>query len=41
MKKKWLYFAPLALIALAAGVWLAQTRYTPKAPAAPAVAALW
>ena len=41
MQKKWLYIAPLALAALAAGVWLAQMRYTPQAPAAPAVAALW
>ena len=32
---------PLAAIALAAGVWLAQTRYAPQTPEAPAVAALW
>jgi thiol-disulfide isomerase/thioredoxin len=41
MQKKWLYLAPFALAALAAGIWLAQTRYAPQAPAAPAVAALW
>ncbi|HWR76129.1 MAG TPA: TlpA disulfide reductase family protein [Thiobacillus sp.] len=41
MQKKWLYAFPLALAALAAGVWLAQTRYAPQAPAAPALAALW
>lgn len=41
MQKKWLYVLPLALAALAAGVWLAQTRYAPQTPAAPAVAELW
>ena len=41
MQKKWLYFIPLALAALAAGSWLAQTRYAPQTPEAPAVAALW
>ncbi|MDP1644287.1 MAG: TlpA disulfide reductase family protein [Thiobacillus sp.] len=41
MQKKLLYVIPLALAALAAGIWLAQTRYAPQAPAAPAVAALW
>ncbi len=41
MQKKWLYALPLALAALAAGVWLAQTRYAPQAAAAPALAALW
>jgi thiol-disulfide isomerase/thioredoxin len=41
MQKKALYLVPLALAALAAGAWLAQTRYSPQAPAAPAVAALW
>jgi thiol-disulfide isomerase/thioredoxin len=41
MQKKWLYVTPLALAALAAGFWLAQTRYAPQPPAAPAVAALW
>ena len=40
MQKKWL-FLPLAVAALAAGVWLAQTRYAPQPPAEPAVAALW
>ncbi|MBI1285789.1 MAG: redoxin family protein [Thiobacillus sp.] len=41
MKKTWLYAVPLALAALVAGGWLAQTRYAPKAPAEAAVAALW
>ncbi|MHB1213901.1 MAG: TlpA family protein disulfide reductase [Thiobacillus sp.] len=41
MQKKWLYVLPLALAALAAGGWLAQTRYAPRTPAAPAVATLW
>lgn len=41
MQKTWLYGIPLALAALAAGAWLAHTRYAPQAPAAPAVAALW
>jgi len=41
MQKKWFYLIPLVLAALAAGVWLAQTRYAPQKPAAPAFAALW
>jgi thiol-disulfide isomerase/thioredoxin len=41
MQKKWLYGIPLALAALAAGIWLAQARYAPKTPAASAVDALW
>jgi thiol-disulfide isomerase/thioredoxin len=41
MQKKWLSFIPLALAALAAGSWLAQTRYAAHPPAAPAVTALW
>ena len=41
MQKKWFYLIPLALAALTAGVWLAQTRYAPQAPAAPALATLW
>ena len=41
MQKKLLYGIPLALAALAAGIWLAQARYAPKTPAASAVAALW
>jgi thiol-disulfide isomerase/thioredoxin len=41
MQKKWLRVAPLALAALATGVWLAQTRYAPKAPSAAVVAAMW
>jgi peroxiredoxin len=41
MQKKRFYLIPLALAALAAGAWLAQTRYAPQAPAAPALAALW
>lgn len=41
MQKKLLYVIPLALAAMAAGVWLAQARHVPRAPAAPAAAALW
>lgn len=41
MQRKWFYFAPLALAALAAGIWLAQARYAPHPPAASAVSALW
>jgi thiol-disulfide isomerase/thioredoxin len=41
MQKTWLYVVPLALAALAAGGWVAQTRYAPTAPAEAAVAALW
>jgi len=41
MRKRLFYIAPLALAAMAAGIWLAQARYAPRAPAAPAVAALW
>jgi thiol-disulfide isomerase/thioredoxin len=41
MQKKWFYLAPLALAALAAGIWLAQARYAPQPPASSAVAALW
>jgi thiol-disulfide isomerase/thioredoxin len=44
MKKKRFYLIPTALAALAAlaaGIWLAQTRYMPQAPEAPALAALW
>jgi len=41
MQKKLLYGLPLALAALAAGIWLAQSRYAPQTPAASAVAALW
>jgi thiol-disulfide isomerase/thioredoxin len=44
MQKKWLYLAPLALAALAAlaaGIWQAQMRYAPQAPAEPALATLW
>jgi thiol-disulfide isomerase/thioredoxin len=41
MKRTWLYVVPLALAALVAGGWLAQTRYAPTAPAEAAVAALW
>jgi len=32
---------PLAVVALAAGVWFAQARYAPHAPAQPALDALW
>jgi thiol-disulfide isomerase/thioredoxin len=41
MHKKRFYLIPTALAALAAGIWLAQTRYAPQAPEAPALAALW
>lgn len=41
MQKKSLFLIPLALAALGAGVWLAQTRYAPRTPEAPALAALW
>ena len=39
--KKNLLLIPLAAAALAAGVWLAQTRYASQAPEAPAISALW
>ena len=41
MQKKLLYGIPLALAALAAGIWLAQARYAPQSPATAAVTALW
>jgi thiol-disulfide isomerase/thioredoxin len=41
MQKKLLFGIPLALAALAAGVWLAQTRYAPQTPATAAIGALW
>ena len=41
MRKKLFYVIPLALTAMAAGIWLAQARHAPRTPAAPAVAALW
>lgn len=41
MEKKWLFGIPLALAALAAGIWLARAHSTPQAPATSAVAALW
>ncbi|MBT9538959.1 TlpA disulfide reductase family protein [Thiobacillus sp.] len=40
MNKSLLYAIPLAVLALVAGIWLAQTRYAPQAPALP-VAVLW
>jgi thiol-disulfide isomerase/thioredoxin len=40
MQRKPLYAVALALAAVAAGIWLAQTRYAPQAPAA-ASDALW
>lgn len=39
--KRNLLLIPLAAAALAAGVWLALTRYAPQPPEAPAIAALW
>lgn len=41
MQRKLLVGLPLALAALAAGIWLAQAHYAPKAPAAAAVSGLW
>jgi thiol-disulfide isomerase/thioredoxin len=41
MPKKTLVLIPLALLALAAGIWLAQTRYAPQPPAAPVAADFW
>jgi thiol-disulfide isomerase/thioredoxin len=40
MQKKWLAL-PLALAALAAGIWLAQVRYAPQPPGQAAAAVLW
>jgi hypothetical protein len=36
MRKNWLLVMPLALAAMATGVWLAQTHYVPE-PHAPAI----
>ncbi|MFN3750194.1 MAG: TlpA family protein disulfide reductase [Thiobacillus sp.] len=41
MNRKSRFLLPLAVAALAAGVWLAQARYTPQLPAAPVDAAFW
>lgn len=41
MQKKWLYFIPIGLAALASGIWLSQARFSPQVPDAPAVAGLW
>ncbi|HRK77279.1 MAG TPA: TlpA disulfide reductase family protein [Thiobacillus sp.] len=41
MRKRLFYIVPLALAAMAAGIWLAQARHVPRTPALPAVAALW
>jgi thiol-disulfide isomerase/thioredoxin len=41
MRLKALVLIPLALAALAGGVWMAQTRYAPHAPAISAVDGLW
>ena len=40
INKRLLYTIPLALAALTAGIWLAQTRYAPQEPTA-STAALW
>ena len=40
MNKQWFFAAPLALAALAAGVWLAQSRYAPQPPTT-STEALW
>lgn len=41
MTRKSLLLIPLAVAALAAGVWLAQARYAPQPPAAPVAAEFW
>lgn len=41
MQKKWLYFVPIGLAALAAGIWFAQARFSPHTPDASAVTGLW
>ncbi|MDA8129148.1 MAG: TlpA disulfide reductase family protein [Betaproteobacteria bacterium] len=41
MQKKYVYGIPLAVVALAAGIWFARTLYAPQAPETSAVAALW
>ncbi|MGE5321006.1 MAG: TlpA family protein disulfide reductase [Hyphomicrobiaceae bacterium] len=41
MQRKRLYGIPLAVAALAAGIWLAQARYAPRTPTPSAVTALW
>lgn len=40
INKRLLYVIPLALVALAAGIWLAQSRYAPQVPTA-STEALW
>ena len=40
MNKTLVYAVPLAILALGAGIWLAQTRYAPQAPTLSATA-LW
>lgn len=39
--KTWLVMVALALLALAAGVWLAQSRYAPQSPAPASIDELW
>jgi thiol-disulfide isomerase/thioredoxin len=41
MRKNWLLVMPLALAAMATGVWLAQTHYVPEPHAPSSTAALW
>ncbi|MFZ5573981.1 MAG: TlpA family protein disulfide reductase [Pseudomonadota bacterium] len=41
MNRKSLILMPLAVAALAAGMWLAQARYAPQPPAAPVAAEFW
>jgi peroxiredoxin len=41
MQKKQLFLIPLAAVALAAGIWLAQARYATQAPVAPVAADFW
>lgn len=41
MPVSWRLATPLALAALAAGIWLARSHYTPRAPDAPALETHW
>jgi thiol-disulfide isomerase/thioredoxin len=41
LKNKLFVLIPLAAVALAAGIWLAQARYAPRLAEAPVLAALW
>lgn len=41
MRKPWLIAAPLALLALASGMWLAHSRYSPPSPAGALPPGFW